>query len=211
MCVRCVGCQAADPSSMRSILSNPTGHPFALLPLKGAQHKDRPHSHLPLAGLSNILTLTSPKQTAQGQAHVAGMSSNKKVNSGSHHTHVSVVAKRRKGRSKNKQILDYKIQQQATNSLETKEKKLFDIMQNEKICEFNKLTLSASSPILPLFLSSFLLCCSCGMRQHVIWPIAVDLALKRISLNVAAGKDGDAALNVLVALQEHVLDARRRQ
>lgn len=49
------------------------------------------------------------------------------------------------------------------------------------------------------------------MRQHVIWPIAVDLALKRISLNVAAGKDGDAALNVLVALQEHVLDARRRQ
>lgn len=88
---------------------------------------------------------------------------------------------------------------------------MFDIMQNEKICEFNKLTLSVSSPILPLFLSSLLLCCSCGMRQHVIWPIAVDLALKRISLNVAAGKDGDAALNVLVALQEHVLDARRRQ
>lgn len=200
MCVRCVGFQAADPSSMRSILSNPTGHPFALLPLKGAQHKDRPHSHLPLAGLSNIFTLTRPKQTAQGQAHVAGMSSNKKVNSGSHHTHVSDT-KRRKGRSKNKQILDYKIQQQATNSLETKEKKLFDIMQNEKICEFNKLTLSVSSPILPLFLSSLLLCCSCGMRQHVIWPIAVDLALKRISLNVAAGKDGDAALNVLVALQ----------
>lgn len=152
--VRCVGCQAADPSSIRSILSNPTGHPFALLPLKGAEHKDRPQSHLPLAWLSNILTLTSPKQTAQGQAHVAGMSSNKKVNSGSHHTLVSVVAKRRKekeGRSKNKQILDYKIQQQATNSLETKEKKLFDIMQNEKICEFNKLTLSGCSTILPLF------------------------------------------------------------
>lgn len=92
-----VGCQAVNPTSIRSILSNPTGHPFALLPLKGPQHKDKPHRHLPLAWLSNILTLTSPKQTAQGQAHVAGMSSNKKVNSGSHHTHVSVTTVTEKG------------------------------------------------------------------------------------------------------------------
>lgn len=82
-------------------------------------------------------------------------------------------------------------------------------MQNEKICEFNKLTLP-SSPSLALLLFRSLLHL-CGMRQHVIWPIAVDLALKRISLNVAAGKDGDAVLNVLVALQQNVLDARRRQ
>lgn len=67
-----------------------------------------------LAKLTNILTLTNPKQTAQGQAHVAAMSSNKKVNSGNHHTNSSYKWKgaETRNRSKNKQILDYKTQQQ---------------------------------------------------------------------------------------------------
>lgn len=86
-------------------------------------------------------------------------------------------------------------------------------MQNEKICEFNKLTPHSlpSSHSLPLLSHSLSLLLSlslpsyCSMRQHVIWPIAVDLALKRISLDVAASKDGDALLNVLDVLD--VLDA----
>lgn len=208
-----MGCQAASHTSIRSILSNPTGHPFALLPLKGAQHKDKPHRHLPLwLGYPISLPLQALNKPLKVKRMLPACRAIKRSIQGVT-TPMFQLQKQGKGRSKNKQILDYKIQQQATNSLETKEKKLFDIMQNEKICEFNKLTLpwpTSSSLSLSLSFSS-LLCCSCGKRQHVIWPIAVDLALKRISLNVAAGKDGDAVLNVLVALQQNVLDARRRQ